>query len=233
MRRLLLAQAGVIDRLHHLAHGGVVVAGIVFPSQRGVIRELLLPDEILEPQLHGVHPELLREDVHSALDAIGGLGDAERAAIGDPARRLVGVDAVHRQMRDREIIGTGDDVEEAGRPFRRIGAGVKRAVVGQHVNAKAGDLALFGRRDFGRHVVVARKGSRGQVLDAVLDPFYGFAGDNRSDGGADIAGIGTDLVTKTAADIGRDHMDFVLRDFGDQRHHGADHMRRLEGTPDR
>ena len=41
--RLLLAQAGIVDRLHHLAHGGVVVAGIVFPAQRRVIRELLRP----------------------------------------------------------------------------------------------------------------------------------------------------------------------------------------------
>src|SRR6202011_4959708 len=26
LRRLLLAQAGIVDRLHHLAHGGVIVA---------------------------------------------------------------------------------------------------------------------------------------------------------------------------------------------------------------
>ncbi len=50
---------------------------------------------------------------------------------------------------------------------------------------------------------------------------------------ADIAGIGADLVAETAADIGRDDMDLVFRDLGNQRHHGADDMRRLERAPDR
>ena len=136
-------------------------------------------------------------------------------------------------MRGREIIGAGDDVEEAGRPFRRIGAGVERAVIGQHMDAQAGDLALLGRRDLGGHVVVARERGRGQVLDAVLDPFDRLAGDDRGHRGADVAGIGADLVAEAAADVGRDHVDLVLRNFRDQRHHGADHMRRLEGAPDR
>ena len=231
--RLLLAQAGVIDRLHHLPHGGVVVAGIVFPAQGRVIRKLLLPDEVLQPQFGRIHPEFLGQDVHAALDAVSGFGDAERAAIGDAARRLVGVDAVDRQMRDREVVGPGDDVEEAGRPFRRIGAGVERAVIGEHVDAKTRDLAVLGRGDLGGHVVIARKRSRGQVLDAVLDPFHGFAGDDRGHRGADVTGIGADLVAETAADVGRDHVDLLFRNLGDQRHHGADHMRRLEGAPDR
>jgi hypothetical protein len=55
LRRLLLAQTGIVDRLHHLAHGGVVVAGIVFPAERRVIRELLRLDEILQPQFGRIH----------------------------------------------------------------------------------------------------------------------------------------------------------------------------------
>ena len=211
----------------------MIVAGIVFPAQRRLIRELLPLDEVLQPQFGRVHAELLRQDIHAALDAIGGLRDAERAAIGDAARRLVGVDAVDRQMRHREVVGAGDDVEEPGRPFRRIGAGVERAMIGQHMDAQAGDLALLGRRDFGGHVVVARKRGGGEVLDAVLDPFHRFAGDDRGDRRTNIAGIGADLVAETAADVGRDHVDLVLREFRDQRHHGADHMRRLERAPDR
>src|SRR6185312_13672647 len=31
LRRLFLAQAGIVDGLHHLAHGRMIVAGIVFP----------------------------------------------------------------------------------------------------------------------------------------------------------------------------------------------------------
>ena len=198
-----------------------------------MIRELLRLDEVLQPQLGRVHAELLRQNVHAALDAIGRLRDAERAAVGDAARRLVGVDAVDDKMRHREVVGAGDDVEEAGRPFRRVGAGIERAVIGEHVDAQARDLAVLGRGDFGGHVIVARERGRGQVLDAVLDPFHRLAGDDGGDRRADIAGIGADLVAEAAADVGRDHMDLVLRKFRDQRHHGADHMRRLEGAPDR
>jgi hypothetical protein len=82
-------------------------------------------------------------------------------------------------------------------------------------------------------VIVARERRRGQVLDAVLDPLHRLAGDDRGHRGADIAGIGADLVAETAADVGRDDVDLVFRNLGDQRHHGADHMRRLEGAPDR
>jgi hypothetical protein len=123
----------------------------------------------------GSMPELLRQNIHRALDAVRRFGDAERASIGDAARRLVGVDAVDRKMRGREIIRSRDDVEEAGRPFRGIGAGVERAVIGQHMHAQAGDLALLRGGDLGRHVVVARERGRGQVLDAVLDPLDGLA----------------------------------------------------------
>src|SRR6187551_3349777 len=47
LRGLLFAQAGIVDRLHHLVHGAVIVAGIVFPAQRRVIRELLCLDKVL------------------------------------------------------------------------------------------------------------------------------------------------------------------------------------------
>jgi Arc/MetJ family transcription regulator len=189
----------------------VIVAGIVFPAQRRVVGELLRLDEVLQPQFRRVHAELLRQDVHRPLDAIGGFRHPERAAVGDAARRLVGVDAVDREMRDREIVGAGDDVHEARRPFRRIGAGVEGAVVGQHMHAQAGDLAVLGRRDLRRHVIVAGEGGGGEVLHPVLDPFHRLAGDDGRDGRADIAGIGADLVAEAAADVGRDDVDLVLR----------------------
>jgi hypothetical protein len=85
-------------------------------------------------------------------------------------------------MRGREVVGASDDVEEAGRPFRRIGAGVERAVVGKHLDAKSGDLAFLAGRDLGGHVVIARERGRGEVLDAIFDPFHRLAGDDGGDG---------------------------------------------------
>ena len=111
LRLLFGAQLRVADRVHRLLQGGVIVAGIVFPAERRLIGELLAPDEILHPEFGRVDAELLGEDVHRPLDAIGGFGDAERAAIGDAARRLVGVDAVDLAMRDRKVVRAGDDVE--------------------------------------------------------------------------------------------------------------------------
>src|SRR5207248_230136 len=120
----------------------------------------------------------------------------------DAARRLVGVDAVDREMCDRKVVRSRDDIEEAGRPFRRVGTGIERTVIGEHVDAQAGDLAFPGRRDFGCHVIIARERGRSEVFDAVLDPFDGFAGDDRGHRRANITGIGADLVAKTATDIG-------------------------------
>ena len=141
LRLLLGAELAVADRVHRLLQGGVIVAGIVFPAERRGVGELLALDEVLHPELGRVHAELLGQDVHRPLDAIGGLGDAERAAIGDAARRLVGVDAVDRAMRDREIVGAGDDVEEA-RPAISMGRRRRRRRRGRRARGRAAPVTL-------------------------------------------------------------------------------------------
>ena len=152
---LLLAERHVVGALHHLAHRGVVITGIVLPPERGVIRELLAPDEILQAQLCGVHTELLRQDVHATLDGIRGFGDPQRATVGDASRRFVGVDAVDYGMGDGKVVRTRDDGEETGREPAWISARVEAAVISKHVDAKARDLAFLGRRNLRRHVIVA------------------------------------------------------------------------------
>jgi hypothetical protein len=102
-------------------------------------------------------------------------------------------------------------------------------VISQQRGRGTCDLAFSGRRDFGRHVVIARKGC-GQVLDAVLDPLYGFAGDDRRARGADIAGIGADLVAKAAADVGEITWILCSGILAISATTDADHMRRLESA---
>ena len=63
----------------------------------------------------GIHPELLREDVHAALDRVRRLGHAERAAIRDSAWRLVREIRVDFGERVRKVVRTGHDAEHAGR----------------------------------------------------------------------------------------------------------------------
>ena len=114
-----------------------------------------------------------------------------------------------------------------------IGAGVEGAVVGQHVAAQAGDPAVLGRGQLRGHVIVAGVGGRGQVLHPVLDPLHRPAEHDRADDGADIARIDADLVAEAAADVGCDHVHLGLGDAREQRDDRPDHVRRLEGAPDR
>ena len=63
----------------------------------------------------GIHLQLLRQHVGDALDGVHRLGDAERAAVGDAAGRLVGVDAVHLGEGVLQVVGAGAD-RRTGRP---------------------------------------------------------------------------------------------------------------------
>ena len=152
----------VADFLHALFHGRVVVAGIIFPAQRRLIGKLFALDEVPQTEFGGVQFELLGEDVHGAFDAIGGLGHPERAAVGNAARRLVGVDAIDRTIGHREVIGTGYDVEETGGPLGGIGAGIKSPVIGKNMHAKSGDFTVLGRGDFRRHMIIAGEAGGGR-----------------------------------------------------------------------
>ena len=107
-----------------------------------------------------------------ALDEVDGLGDAERARVRDAARGLVRVDAGHVAVRGLEVVGAGEHAEEPGRVAARLGGGVERAVVGEHVDADRRDPALRRRADPAPHHVVAREPGRHEVLRAVLHPLH-------------------------------------------------------------
>ena len=153
--RLFGPQSGIADGVHRLFHGRVVVAAVVFPAKCGVVGELLGLDEVLEAQFSRIHAQLLGQHFDGAFDGEDRFGHPERTAIGHAARRLVGINAIDNQMRRRDVIRTGADVHEPGGPFRRVGAGVKRTVICQNMHPHGGDLAVLGRGQFGRHVIIA------------------------------------------------------------------------------
>ena len=194
-------QGRIVHRGQRLVQRGVVVARVVLPAERRGVGEPVLGDEVPPAQLGRVHVELAREHVDHALDEVRRLGDPEGAAVGDTARGLVGVDAVHLDISAGDVVRAGADVEEAGRELRRVRAGVERAVVGEHVASEARDPAVAGRGDLPAHVVVARESGGGEVLHAVLDPLHRPAQHDRGHGGADVAGIHPDLVAEAAADV--------------------------------
>ena len=184
---LLLAQPRVVDHLHGLLQGRRVVAAVVLPAERRVVRELVRRDEVLHPQLGRVHLQLLRQHVGHALDGVHRLGDAERAAVGDASRRLVGVDAVDLAEGVLDVVGAGADREEPGRELRRVRRGVGVAVVGDGLDLQGGHRAVLLRRELGLDVVVAGEGVGLQVLHPVLDPLDRLADDDRGRDRDDVA----------------------------------------------
>ena len=198
---LLATQVVVARHLERLAHRALVLARVVGPARLVLVRELLRLDEVLQPDLRGVHVQLAREHVDHALDQVDRLGHPERARVRDAAGRLVGVDAVDLAVRGLQVVRAGEDVEEPGRELRRLRGRVERAVVGDHLHADALDLAVLRRGDLAVHDVVARERRRGQVLRPVLHPLDRLAGEDRADDRADVARVDPDLVAEAAADV--------------------------------
>ena len=155
------------------------------------------------------------------------LGDAERAAVGDAAGRLVGVDAVDLDERIGEVVGAGDDVEQAGRELRGVRRRVGVAVVGDGLDLEAGDAAFLRGAQLGVDVVVAGERVRLEVLRAILDPLDGLSGGEAGHHGQDVARIDRHLAAEAAADVVRLDPDLVLGQPGHERQHGTDGVRRL------
>ena len=230
---LLLAQLLVADPLERLVERRLVVAGVVLePGRRGV-RELVRRDEVLPPQLGRVDAELVGGRLDEPLDEERRLGDAERAAVRDAAGRLVRVRALGDDVRGRDVVRAGDDVEEARLELRRLRIRVGVPLVGEHLHAQAGHRPVVLQRELAVHVEVAREAGRDQVAGAVLDPLHRPAEQQRGRRRDDVARIDGHLVAEAAADVRRDDLDVLLRQARDEREHGAVRVRRLRGHVDR
>ena len=184
---LFLAEVVVADHLERLVHGAVVVAGVVDEPGRGRVRELVLLDEVLLPEVDGVHAQLVRGVRHQALDQVRRLRHAERAPVGDAAGRLVRVCALGRDVGRRQVVRAAHDVEQAGLELRRLGVGEERALVGQQRRAQAEHRAVALQRELSAHVVVAGEARGDQVLGAILDPLHRVAEQERGGRGDDVA----------------------------------------------
>ena len=120
-----------------------------------------------------------------------------------------------------------------GRVFGRIGRRIERAVVGDGRDLERRDLALLGRADLDVHVVVAREARGRQIFGARLDPLDRNSEHDRGDRRDDVARIDRNLVAEAAADVGRDDVDLVLGNAGDERDDGAVRVGRLRGEVER
>ena len=209
----------VAELLERQVHGRLVVARVVLEAGGRLVGKLLRLDEVLLAEVGRVDPDLVRRRLDQALDQVRGLRDAERAAVGDAARRLVRVGAGRLDVRGGDVVGAGDDVEEARLADGRLRVGEERAVVGEHLHAQAGDLPAL-ERQLAVHVVVAGEARRDEVSGAVLHPLDRPSDEERRGRGDDVAGVDRHLVPEAAAEVGRDDADLLLgqaRDEGEER----------------
>ena len=233
---LLAAQFVVADRLHREVECALVVPAVVLPVEDRLVGEGVRRDEVLLAHVGGVHPDLGRQHVDEPLDGVDGLGDAERAAVGDAPGRLVRVHAVDLREGVLEVVRARADREQTGRELRGVAGGVGVAVVGERFDAQRLQRAVAVGGDLGGHVVVAGERVRLQVLDAVLDPLHGVPRDDRGGDRDHVAGVDRHLAAKASTDVRRDDPDLLLGQpdvARDQRKDRADRVWRLRGHPDR
>ncbi len=229
---LLRAQLVVAGDVQRQLQRARVVARVVLPAGRRRVRELVRPQQVAHPQLGRVGIQLAREQVDQPFDQVDRLGHAERAGVRDPARRLGGVHAGHLAVRGAQVIRPGEDVEEPGRELGRLRGRVERAVVREHPRPQPEDPPVRGRRDLAVHVVIPGERAGHEVLGPVLEPLHRPARLHRRRDRAQVARVHRDLVAETAAEVGRDNADLVLRQPGDGRVHRPVRMRCLAGHPD-
>ena len=228
---LLAAQPVVVRHVKRQPQRARVVARVVLPAGRAGVGELLGAQQVAHPQLRRVHAEPAGEHVGQPLHQVHRLGDAERAGVGDAARRLVGEDPGDLAVRRARLVGPGEDVEEARGELGRLGGRVERAVIGEHPGAQPEDRPVGGRGDLAVHVVVAGERGGHQALRAVLHPLHRAPRHHRRDDRADVARVNGHLGAEAAAQVGRNDADLVLGYPAHQREHGAVGVRRLAGRP--
>src|SRR5262245_11594332 len=178
----------------------------------------------------------MRHDIDHTFNRVGSFGYAERATVGNPSRRLVGVGTVDLDMSGLQVVRPGANTEEPGRKFGWVGGSVRVAVIRDRFDSQSRQGAVFFSGQFGRDVVVAGEGIRLEILHPVFDPLDGLAGKHRGSDGDDIARVDRHLSAETAANIGGDNPDLLFRQAHvarDQSYDGTDGVRGLRRHPHR
>ena len=229
---LALQEALVVDGRQADVEALAVLARVGEEAERRAVREVVVPDEVDPPELGLVHPEVVGRGLDHALLEVHGLGDPERAPVGDAARRLVGVDAAGGQVGGRDVVAGERRVHQPDLELAGLGVGEEGPVVRHGVHAHAEDPAVVAQRQLALEVDVPAEPGRDEVAGLVLDPLHRLLEQDRGQDRDDVAGVHRHLVAEAAAQVGRDDPDHVLGQLGHQRHGGPDDVGRLRGHVD-
>src|SRR5262249_42755076 len=75
---LFLSQFGISDFIHRQLQRAGVVATVVLPIERRLVRKLLRLDEVLHAKVRRVHAQLMGHHISHALDRVYRFSDTER-----------------------------------------------------------------------------------------------------------------------------------------------------------
>ncbi len=222
----------VVEHLQEPVERLGVVAAVVGHRHLGLERSRELRDEVLPPDLGGVHLEGGRRRVDHPLEHVAGLGPpgapvrVHRGGVGEDARDLAldGADRVDA-VQERAV----EEGRDRGSEGREIGA-----EVGGGLDVQSQDLAVLGHRHRGVGHVISPVRVRQVRLAAGRRPADRPLELARRPGADDLLVVEEDLGAESAAHVGGDHAHLVL---GDAEHEGAHQepmdVRVLRGHPER
>jgi hypothetical protein len=186
-------------------------------------------DEVAQPHLGGIHPELAGEVVHDPLVRVGGLG-AARAAVGVGGRE-VGEHALALEGVGAEVVepAVGERPEDGD-------AGGEQLQVGTHVREQLDphpeDLALARGGDRDLLDLAAPVGGGDVVLRPRLGPLHRLAETPRQRERERLLGVDVELGAEAAADVRGDDADLAVGDAADQGEQVAHEVGHLRGRVD-
>ena len=221
------AEAGVVGGGERLGHVRGVIAGVVDPAERVLVRHCRGRNQVPAPQLRRVMPQFARGIVDETLDHVRRLG-APVAAVGR-RRARVGQGAEHVRMRDRDRVHAGERADVAEGTEQVALRGDVGADVRRRPHAQAEELAVRVERELGLADPVARMLVGENRLAPLARPLHRPAELLRRPQDEAVLHVGPALRAEAAADVAGDDADRGLGDAEDvDREHVAHPVRVLE-----
>ena len=214
---LLLAEGAVIEALQRLVQRRLVVPAVIEQGDGRLVRELVLGDEVLPPQVQRIHRQLLRGEVDHPLHQVARLRPTG-AAVRVHGRRVrehgrdVDMDR-RRAVRARQQ-GAVEVGRNAGREQRQV-----RAHVGDGLDPEPEDAAVRGERHLSIAVVIAAVRVGEEAFAPVGSPLHRARESARGPGHHALLRVDEDLRTEAASHVRRDHSQLVLGQSEHERGH--------------
>ena len=220
----------VIHHIQRFLEGRSVVAAVVTEPGSGQVRKLAFAGKVFQTQLGGIHFELECEQIHHALDAVGGLG-APRSAI-RVSGNAVGKDAHDIRDHIAEFIKPGHHEHRKRGDGRRQELVIRAQVLNQ-LEPQTQNRAVAASRNLVIINVTAAVDGAQKILAARLDPLHGLADFHGHKAHERFFGVNIQLAAEAATHFRCDHAHPVFRKAQHLRHQRTQQVWNLRGRVER